>query len=137
MKLLKSNLLEPYSNLTHAFSTRHGGISKTPYKSNNLAFHVGDNENDVLKNHQLLAKELEYDYTKLVHMQQIHSDIIHIVSEKDDFFNPPKCDVLITNKKNIPIMIMSADCTPIVIYDPLLHVILKTSENSKERKLLK
>ncbi|MEA3523593.1 MAG: peptidoglycan editing factor PgeF [Campylobacterota bacterium] len=122
-KFLKSNLLTPFKNLSHAFSTRNGGYSQKSYHSNNLAFHVGDDKNDVITNHQLLARELGYDYTKLVHMKQIHSDIIHIVTDKDDFFNPPECDALVSNKKNIPIMIMSADCLPIIIYDPLLHVI--------------
>jgi len=123
MKVLKSNLLEPFTNLIHAFSTRDGGYSQVPYQSNNLAFHVGDNKNNVLKNHQLLANKLGYDYAKLIHMQQIHSDIVHIVDNKDNIFNPPKCDALITDKKNTPIMIMSADCIPIIVYDPLLHVI--------------
>ena len=52
MKLLKSNLLTPFKNLTHAFTTRHGGYSKAPYFSNNLAFHVGDNKNTVIKKSQ-------------------------------------------------------------------------------------
>jgi len=123
MKLLKSNLLTPFDNLLHAFSTRDGGYSQTPYHSNNLAFHVGNNKNDVLKNHQALANKLDYNYTKLIHMQQIHSDTVHIVNEKDDFLNPPTCDALITNKKDTPIMIMSADCIAIIIYDPDLEVI--------------
>lgn len=121
MKVLKSNLLEPFKNLIHAFSTRDGGYSKAPYLSNNLAFHVSDNKNDVIKNHQALAIQLGYDYTKLIYMRQIHSDIVHIVTDKDNFYTPTTCDALITNKKNIPIM--SADCVPIIIYDSRLHVI--------------
>jgi YfiH family protein len=123
MKLLKSNLLTPFKNLTHAFSTRYGGYSKTPYFSNNLAFHVGDNKNRVLKNHKKLSYRLKYSYKKLIHMKQIHSDIVHIVEKKDNFFNPKECDALITDKLYTPIMIMSADCTPVIIYDSLLHVI--------------
>jgi YfiH family protein len=123
MKLLKSNLLTPFKNLIHAFSTRDGGYSQVPYQSNNLAFHVGDDKNNILKNHQDLANEIGYEYTKLIHMQQIHSDIVHIVDDRDNFFNPPKCDALITNKKDIPIMVMSADCIAIIIYDPDLEVI--------------
>jgi hypothetical protein len=122
-KLLSSPLLESFKNLTHAFSTRHGGVSPSPFSSFNLAFHVGDNPLHVNQNHELLASALGYKKSSLVHMRQIHSDIVHIVSEDDDFEHPPQCDALITNKKNIPLMIMSADCAPIIIYDPLLHVI--------------
>ncbi len=123
MKLLKSNLLTPFKNLTHAFTTRHGGYSKAPYFSNNLAFHVGDNKNRVLKNHKKLSYRLKYNYKKLVHMKQIHSDIVHIVDKNDNFFNPKECDALITDRLYTPIMIMSADCTPVIIYDSSLHVI--------------
>ena len=47
-------------------------------------------------------------------MRQIHSDTVHIVTDKDDFFNPPICDALITNKTDVPLMVMMADCTGVV-----------------------
>ena len=34
-----------------------------------------------------------------------------------DSIRPPECDALITNRPNTPLMVMSADCTPILIYD--------------------
>lgn len=52
-------------------------------------------------------------------MEQIHSNIVNIVSHK----NPQKCDALITNKKNIPLMVMVADCIPILFYDDIKKVI--------------
>jgi len=122
-KLLFSPLLKRFKTLTHSFSTREGGCSLSPYQSFNLAFHVGDNPLHVSQNHERLASTLNYEKSALVHMRQIHSDIVHVVSDKDDFEHPPECDALITNKKNIPIMVMSADCTPIIIYDPIKEVI--------------
>lgn len=83
----------------------------------NLAFHVNDDKSNVINNHKKLAIKHNYDYTKLVHMKQIHSDIVHIISDDDNFDNPPTCDALITNKKDIPLMVMVADCTPLVFYD--------------------
>ncbi len=97
----------------HTFTDRTDG---------NLAFHVGDDPLYVTQHHDLLAQKLGYKRDKLVHMRQIHSDIIHIVNDNDDFNHPPECDALITDKIGIPIMIMSADCIPIIIYDPVLHV---------------
>ena len=121
-QLLTSKLLQN-SNLLHAFTTRHGGVSTAPYHSFNLAFHVGDNALHVKENHQILGETLGYDYRRLVHMRQLHSDIVHIVDENDDFHHPPQCDALITNQKNTPLMIMSADCTPVILYDPVQQVI--------------
>lgn len=114
------NLITPIfqtPSLTACFTTRHGGISQTPFDSLNLAFHVNDNPTDVYRNHLLLAKELEYAADKLIYMRQIHSNSVVIVNEMMDFNSPPECDALITNRPNIPLMVMSADCTPILVYD--------------------
>lgn len=105
------------------FTTRHGGISDSPYGTFNLAFHVGDNPKDVIENHRLLANTIGYDPKKLIYMRQIHSDKITLVTSALNFDTPPQCDALITNRTDIPLMVMSADCTPILLYDPVNHAI--------------
>jgi len=114
MQTFHSQLLNKFPNLTHTFTTINDG---------NLAFHVGDDEKKVIYNHQILAQKLHYKLETLVHMKQIHSDIVKIVTEEDNFKNPPTCDAIITNKKNIPLMVMVADCSPILFYDPKKEVI--------------
>lgn len=114
MKFQYSKKLTSFSNLTHAFTTRESG---------NLAFHVGDNPLVVEENHLLLSSELLYDRSSLVHMKQIHSDLVHIVKSDDDFKNPLTCDALITNKTDIPLMVMVADCAPVLFYDDKQKVI--------------
>ena len=114
MKLNYSKKLTSFRNLTHAFTTKESG---------NLAFHVGDDLLNVEKNHLLLSNELLYDRALLVHMKQIHSDLVHIVSGEDDFFNPPTCDAIITDKTDIPLMVMVADCAPLLFYDDAQKVI--------------
>ncbi len=124
MQKLSSRLLNHYKQVIYTFTTRHGGMSTTPYGSNNLAFHVGDDHEDVLQNHLLLAKQMHYNYRDLVHMRQVHSDKIIIVDpEIHNFENPPECDALITNQPNIPLMVMVADCTPVLFFDPIKKVI--------------
>jgi polyphenol oxidase len=123
MKTVTSKLLSTYLNLTAFFTTRHGGMSKSPYGDANLAFHVGDNFSDVIDNHDKLAHSLRYDRNCLVHMRQIHSDQIVIVNETHHFNTPPECDALITNRIDTPLMVMSADCTGILIYDPIQKAI--------------
>ena len=44
----------PEDLITHAISTRIGGVSAAPYDSLNLALHVGDNADDVLANRENL-----------------------------------------------------------------------------------
>ena len=95
----------------------------TSKKDGNLAFHVNDDRTRVITNHKTLAIKHNYNFQNLVHMKQIHSDIVHIVQKEDNFENPPTCDALITNKKNIPLMVMVADCTPVLFYDEIKSVI--------------
>jgi len=123
MKIYQSPLLKSFSNLTHAFTTRDGGVSKKPYNSLNLAYHVEDNPQDVDANHILLESKLNYDKRKLVYMKQVHSNLVHTIDAKDKFDNPPTCDALITDKKNTPLMVMVADCSPMLFYDAKAEVI--------------
>jgi len=123
MYLNKSDILNKFSNLTHAFTTKDGGVSSSPYNSLNLAFHVEDDSLDLIKNHEKLASELKYEKRTLVHMKQIHSDIVHVVGKGDNFDNPPTCDALITDRAKTPLMVMVADCSPILFYDAKQKVI--------------
>jgi YfiH family protein len=119
-----SQLLIAHKEIIHTFTTRHGGVSKTPFESNNLAFHVGDDPKDVIINQELLAQKMGYDCARLVHMRQIHSDRVVIVDASvHDFENPPECDALITDQPGIPLMVMTADCTPVLLFDPVRNVI--------------
>lgn len=122
MKIVSSPLLHGKS-VTAVFTTRLGGVSTSPYDSANLAFHVGDDSADVVRNHDRLAQMLGYDRSRLVHMCQIHSDRIVIADESFSFENPPECDALITNRPGIALMAMSADCTPILLHDPIHNAI--------------
>ena len=87
-----------------------------------MAFHVEDDPLHVEKNHIVLAETLNYEKKSLVHMRQIHSDIVHVVTD-ENFKTPPTCDALMTNKVNTPLMVMVADCSPILFYDDEKKVI--------------
>ena len=101
-------------NILHFFSDKRDG---------NIAFHVDDNTTTVLQNHKKLAKKYGYNLENLIHMKQIHSDRVHIVNSSDNFRNPKECDALVTNKQNTPLMVMVADCSPVLFYDPHRQVI--------------
>ena len=104
------------------FSDRWGGVSKPPYDELNIALHVGDNPIDVLKNREILAKKFDFYIDNLIYMDQTHSNNIQIIN--DTFTNKiENCDGIITNKPNIPLMVMVADCIPILLYDRAKKVI--------------
>lgn len=114
MQIIHSTLLNQFSNITHCFTTKDVG---------NLAFHVNDNPINVELKHDNLSKILNFNKNSLIHMKQIHSSDVHIVNDKDDFYNPRECDALVTNKKETPLMVMVADCSPILFYDSINQVI--------------
>lgn len=96
--------------------------SFTTTADGNLAYHIGDDEKNVDKNRQNLAKKLGYKSEDLVYMDQVHSNKVVIVDK-----NSPKliekCDAIITKSRNLPLMVMVADCIPILIYDEKIGVI--------------
>ena len=114
MKIIKSALLKKHINLVSGFTTKEIG---------NLAFHVNDLANHVELNHEKLAHELKYEKNSLLHMKQIHSSDVHIVKDTDNFSNPQSCDALVTDKLNTPLMVMVADCSPILFYEKQKHII--------------
>lgn len=108
--------------LSYKITNRSSGVSVAPYESLNLALHVGDDPLKVLQNRSLLAKEGEFFIDNLIFMEQTHGDNIQII--KDSSINHIKnCDAIITNVKNIPLMVMVADCIPILLYDSVKNVI--------------
>ena len=88
----------------------------------NLAYHVNDIKENVDKNRQAVALKMEYKNEDLVYMNQIHGNNVQIVDK-----NSPKlienCDGIITKEKELPLMVMVADCIPILFFDEIQGVI--------------
>lgn len=107
----------------HAFTTRLGGVSQGQFSSLNLAFHRGDAPENVEKNYRILADALGFGLNALVLTRQIHSDIIRTVTRKDakglDHRAYSPCDGLITCEPGTALGIFTADCTPILLQDPV------------------
>lgn len=88
----------------------------------NLAYHVNDIKENVDKNREAVALKMNYKNEDLVYMNQVHGNSVQIVDE-----NSPKfidnCDGLITKTKGLPLMVMVADCIPILFFDEMQGVI--------------
>ncbi len=120
---MQFQIFEPYKEkLFCEITNRHQGVSQEPYESLNLALHVGDDPISVIQNRTILAKEYNFIIENLIYMEQTHSDNIQIIQHSAH--NKIKnCDAIITNKSNIPLLVMVADCIPIMMYDPVQSVI--------------
>ncbi len=94
----------------------------TTTKDGNMAYHVNDLKSSVDKNRLKLSKKYDFDISNLRYMNQVHGVNIEIV----DFQSPlliDNCDALITKEKDLPIMVMVADCIPIFLSDENKNVI--------------
>lgn len=113
----------------HCFTTRIGGVSKSPYRSMNLGTKTMDNNKDVLKNYEIICNTLEIDFKNLVLSDQVHKDKILLVGDEhkgsgilyDSKLS--EIDALITNKSNVALVTLYADCVPIFILDKKRRII--------------
>ena len=108
----------------HCFTTRLGGVSRGSLSSLNIGIHRGDLWENVLKNYEILGNALGFDSKNLVLSHQTHTDIVLRVGKEQagaGLFAPelPECDGLITNEPGIALAVFTADCTPILLHDPV------------------
>ena len=109
---------------------RHGGVSKTPCESLNLATHIGDSLQDVLENRSIVANHLGVTSDRITCGNQVHGlKAVRITEELigTGALSPdtaiPDCDAVYTDIPNVPLFLFTADCVPVGIYDPVHHVV--------------
>ncbi|MBU7008601.1 peptidoglycan editing factor PgeF [Phosphitispora fastidiosa] len=114
----------------HGFSTRNGGAGKNPYNTLNLACHVGDYPETVIKNRQEVCRALEAEIEQMVTAQQVHSSVIRVVGQEHAGAGAfsydtalPDTDGLVTNVPGVLLATFYADCVPLFIMDPVKRVI--------------
>lgn len=107
----------------HCFTTRRGGISSGYLSSLNLGANRGDIPENVEENYRILANALGFDLNNTVLTHQIHTDTVRTVTKADhaglNHHAYPECDALITNDPGTALVIFTADCTPILLFDPV------------------
>lgn len=114
-----------YPEIIHFSTVRHGGKSKGIYQSLNLGFHSGDKESHVQVNREILCNALEIKPEQMVFAVQTHSARIAKINGDaltwDNEIRREKLnetDALVTNVPNICVAVKTADCIPVLLYDP-------------------
>jgi hypothetical protein len=99
-----------------------GGVSRGRVKSLNLSFKVGDDPLHVEENRVLFLKTLGIPGIHPATLNQVHGDSIHRVMQGERLPLDGvlgEGDALITDVPNVPLMILVADCLPILFFDPV------------------
>ena len=114
--------------MAHGFSTRLGGVSPAPWDSLNLGANRGDDPKNVAENFRRFCAALGTDADALVKNHQVHSDLVRPVTREDilsspELPGPVDADGLVTDVPGVCLTIFSADCIPVLLYDPKKRVI--------------
>jgi polyphenol oxidase len=115
--LIRSKKLTKIKNLKHGFFNRIGGKSKNIYKSLNCGPGSKDSSVNVKKNLQLVKKKISKSSKNIFLSHQVHSNKFIYINDSHKLKTKPKVDAIITNQKNLPIAVLTADCVPILICD--------------------
>ncbi len=111
LNFIEANWPAP-SSIGAGTSTSVNGFSKGFYASNNLALHVEDEANNVYANRAQLKSMLGFSHEPHW-LNQTHSTNVSVVENGDG----PEADASITRLKTTPLVILTADCLPIVLCD--------------------
>lgn len=110
----------------HAVTTRVGGVSRGPHRGLNLSYKVGDEKVRVDENRSLLDRALGMDLSNLAFVDQVHGDEVALLTASNRSRGGAslgKADAIITQQKDIPLLIQVADCLPVLFYDPIHQAI--------------
>jgi len=119
----KSALLSDIDHINHGFFSRKGGCSTGIYESLNCGPGSDDNPDNVTYNRQIIRAKIGSKDTDLCGLHQIHSNIVHYLGSDSDLDILPKGDALVTKQKNVALSILTADCAPVLLADPINNVI--------------
>ena len=118
------------AGFTAACSCRLHGESNIGKGILNLALHVGDDPEKVLRNRAKFAEAIGVSADRFTTCAQVHGSKAQVVTE--DLIGRgalsfadtiPETDALITNLPNVPLLLFYADCVPVLLADPVTGAI--------------
>ena len=113
-----------------AVTARSGGVSSGPYATLNLSLSVGDDPGCVLENRRRLAAGFGARLEDFVFARQVHGAGVRVVGAADRGSGAfslddaiADADALVTATPGVVLAILTADCVPIVLHDPVAGVL--------------
>ncbi|HVL63668.1 MAG TPA: polyphenol oxidase family protein [Actinomycetota bacterium] len=98
-----------------AFSDRRGGASAPPYDSLNLSAKTGDDPARVEENRRRVAAAAGFEASTAVYARQVHgADVVE--ARPGDSGTIGRCDGFVARGPGVTLTIMTADCTPVLVW---------------------
>jgi len=101
------------------FTTRRGGVSQPPFESLNLGAGSGDSPEVVQKNRELLDHALGLGGRGITTVRQVHGNEVYVYAGPDAARPGHGYDAIITDVRGAAIGVLTADCVPILMHDPV------------------
>ena len=125
---LTADGFEAAGGVAHGFSTRLGGVSEGIYATLNLGMNRGDAPDRGRENYRRFCAAIGADMGNIVCASQVHGDTVRTVTAADlgiglDEPEPWQADGLVTDIPGVTLAVYSADCLPILLYDPVRRVV--------------
>ena len=119
--MFKSKKLNIYNKqIIHCFFNNEGGVSTGIYKSLNCGLGSNDKHFNILRNLNIVKKKIKCK-NNLILMNQVHSKKTFKITKVPNV--KITGDGIITKKKRIALGILTADCAPILFYDPKKNIV--------------
>lgn len=128
--MITYDLLDKYNEIAHFCTSREGGVSVGNYASYNLSPFSGDNPENFSQNKSTLCSNLGIAPENLIIPFQTHGTEIRkidtlflelSIQEKTDYLNG--VDAIFTQLPQVCLGITTADCVPLLFFDPVKKVI--------------
>jgi polyphenol oxidase len=115
--------LNKIKNLKHCFFSRKNGFSSGLYESLNCGLGSNDKKINIIKNLEFVSNKIGCKQESLITLNQEHTNQVVLFKNKNDVKNKLTGDAMVTTVKNLGIGILTADCAPILFYDPNKKII--------------
>ncbi len=120
IRVYRSDLLDRHPEIGHGFSTRVGGVSAGPHASLNLSAATGDTRENALENRRRLCLGLGADPARVtIPRQVLGAEVRPVDDAMVGGVTPEGADGLITDRRGVPLLTLSADCVLVLLWDPV------------------
>ena len=121
--MIQSKKLSKFKKINHGFFNKNNGSSKGVFKSLNCGPGSKDKKKNIQKNLEIVRKKIGKNSKKIFLLNQIHSNKFVYIDKNFTLKKKIKADAVITNQKNLPIAILTADCVPLLLYENKKNII--------------
>ena len=126
--VLYADGIEAAGGVAHGFSTRLGGVSQGAFTSLNLGLTRGDDPEHVRENYRRFLSAVGASGKAFAMCDQVHGDTVRAITTADvkgDLYGKLhyEADGMMTAIPGVALVVFSADCIPVLLYDPVRRVI--------------